>query len=422
MFELRDYQKEISSRGTKKLLKFGILSLAMEVRTGKTLTTLAIAENVKAKVMLFITRKKVIESLTISDDYNLMKPSFELRLINYESVHKADMKGVDIVVVDESHALGAFPKPSARTKKIKQIVGSKLLILLSGTPTPESYSQIFHQFWISDRTPFPQTSFYQWSKIFVNVKKKTISYGNTVNDYSDANEKLIKEVVGEYFISYTQKEAGFKTEVEEKVIRVKMNEKIWRLTDYLEEHKVFQGKNGGVILGDTPVKLMQKIHQIHSGSVKLEDGSVKILDDSKAQEIKRIFKGKKIGIFYKFKGELEMLKNVFGDLLTTDIREFDCSGKSIALQIVAGREGISLKKADFLVYMNIDFSATSYFQSRDRMTTKERAKNVIFWIFSDQGIESEIYETVKKKKDFTLSHFKKVKKVEKKVQEVNLFS
>jgi hypothetical protein len=58
------------------------------------------------------------------------------------------------------------------------------------------------------------------------------------------------------------------------------------------------------------------------------------------------------------------------------------------------------------VYYNIDFSATSYWQSRDRMTTKDRRKNKIYWVFSRKGIESQIYKTVTNKKDYTLSHFK----------------
>ena len=78
----------------------------------------------------------------------------------------------DLVIVDESHCLGAFPKPSVRTKSIKEIVGSKYCILLSGTPTPESWSQIFHQFWISEYCPFPQKSFYAWAKSYVNVTKR----------------------------------------------------------------------------------------------------------------------------------------------------------------------------------------------------------------------------------------------------------
>ena len=119
------------------------------------------------------------------------------------------------------------------------------------------------------------------------------------------------------------------------------------------------------------------------------------------------FAGKKIAIFYKFKAELQALKDEFGDSLCETLEEFNTTPKSIALQIVSGREGISLRKAEALVYYNIDFSATSYWQSRDRMTTKDRLFNKIYWVFSKTGIEKQIYKAVVKKKDYTLSHFKK---------------
>ena len=101
------------------------------------------------------------------------------------------------------------------------------------------------------------------------------------------------------------------------------------------------------------------------------------------------------------------MKDVFGDSLTTDLQEFDTTDKSIALQIVSGREGLSLRNADCIVYYNIDFSATSYWQSRDRMTTKDRTHNDVYWVFSKGGIEDKIYKAVTKKKDYTLSHFKR---------------
>jgi hypothetical protein len=87
--------------------------------------------------------------------------------------------------------------------------------------------------------------------------------------------------------------------------------------------------------------------------------------------------------------------------------EFNTTDKTIALQIVSGREGISLRKAACLVYYNIDFSATSYWQSRDRMTTKDRLESDVYWIFSRGGIEKDIYKAVTKKKDYTLRHFKR---------------
>jgi len=187
-----------------------------------------------------------------------------------------------------------------------------------------------------------------------------------------------------------------------------MSELTYRFVKEMREHGVIEGKKTKeVILGDTGVKKMSKIHQLFSGTVKLENGKRMITDLSKAKFIRTEFKNQKTGIFYKFKAEYEALKQVYGDALTDDLEEFDTTTKSIALQIVSGREGISLKKADCLVYYNIDFSALSYWQSRDRMTTKDSTASDVYWIFAEKGIETKIYKTVTKKKDYTLKHFEK---------------
>lgn len=154
---------------------------------------------------------------------------------------------------------------------------------------------------------------------------------------------------------------------------------------------------------------MMKLHQIYSGTIKFESGNSKVIDYTKAQFIFDNFYDKKIGIFYKFKEELNALRQVFGtEHLTTELSVFkDTDCKAIALQIVSGREGISLREADALVYYNIDFSATSYWQSRDRMTTKDRLQSDVYWVFSEGGIEDDIYKAVIKKKDYTVRHFNK---------------
>jgi hypothetical protein len=176
----------------------------------------------------------------------------------------------------------------------------------------------------------------------------------------------------------------------------------------MSEHRLIEGKKTQeVILGDTNVKKMSKIHQLFSGTVKLENGTRMITDLSKARFIRTEFKNKKIAVFYKFKAEYEALKQVYGDGITDDLNEFDTTSKNIALQIASGREGISLKKADCLVYYNIDFSALSYWQSRDRMTTKDSTVSDVYWIFAEKGIETRIYKTVINKKDYTLKHFEK---------------
>ena len=400
----RKYQKEIIDKSVNILYTSRLLYLAMEVRTGKTLTSLGICDNLPVNNVLFITKKKAITS--IENDYNLLAPDFYLEVINYESLHKIKKRGWDVIIADEAHSMGAFPKPSKRAKQVKELlqINSPYYILLSGTPTPESYSQMFHQVYGHPNNPFKNfVNFYKFARVYVNLRVKYL-HGYTTNDYSFGKTTIL-DSMKPYTISYTQKQAGYKVETKETILTVPMSKQTYKLCKRLKKDLVIQGKDQ-VILADTGVKLMSKLHQMYSGTVKFESGKSMVIDSSKAKFIKKRFEGKKIGIFYKFTAELKALQEEFGDDLCTELAEFQNTNKNIALQIVSGREGISLKQADCLVYYNIDFSATSYWQSRDRMTTKDRLKNDIYWIFSKDGIERQIYNAVSKKKDYTLQHFK----------------
>jgi methionine synthase I (cobalamin-dependent) len=63
----------------------------MEVRTGKTLTSLGISDKMGCKDVLFVTKKKAISS--IEQDYIMLGASFKIDVINYESLHTiADTK------------------------------------------------------------------------------------------------------------------------------------------------------------------------------------------------------------------------------------------------------------------------------------------------------------------------------------------
>jgi len=398
---LREYQKQIAEKGDVILNKHKILYLSMEVRTGKTLTALSIARPYKS--VLFVTKKKAISS--IQNDYNLLDPNYDIVIINYESIHKIE-GDFDLVIVDEAHGLGAFPKASNRVVNLFKKCKNKPIIYLSGTPTPESYSQIYHQFRISSYSPFKQyTTFYKWANDYVNIDRKMIA-GNYINDYSNANKEKIDKYTKSLFISYTQKEAGFNQTINETILPVKMKPITKALIKRLSKDEVIQGEEE-VILADTGVKMQQKIHQLSSGTIKFESGNYKIIDYSKCEYIKDNFKGQKIAIFYKFKAEFEALKETF-DTWTNDIEEFNTKKDSVFLtQILSGREGINLSIADSLIFYNIDFSATSYFQARDRLTSKTRTKeNRVFWLFSVGGIENKIYKCVKNKEDYTLNHFR----------------
>lgn len=406
---LRDYQESISTDAAKMLQWLKIVYLSMMPRTGKTITALVAAEKFGARSVLFLTKKKAISS--IKSDYDKLGPSFNLICTNYEQIYTLSPSyEFDLVILDEAHGLGQFPTPAERTKELRKLCADKPIIYLSGTPTPEGYSQLYHQFYVSSFSPFKEyTSFYKWAKDFVTVKKKYF-YNREINDYSNADKEKIEAMTKHLFISYTQQEAGFEQEIKEVVLKVPMAKGTYFLVDYLRKHRVYIGKDGQEILADTEVKLMNKLHQIYSGTVLTESKDGIVFDNSKAKFIKEHFAGKKIGIFYKFQAERIMLISTFGiDRLTEDPAEFNqCDDKAFFSQIQSGREGVNLATADCLVFLNIDYAAVSYWQARERLQSKDRAKEaVIYWVFAEGGIEEKIYKAVLDKKDYTLSHFKK---------------
>jgi SNF2 family DNA or RNA helicase len=229
MFELRDYQVDIINRGTKIIQEHGFVYLAMEVRCGKTLTSLGIASRIDAYNVLFLTKKKAISS--IQNDFDLLKPSYSLCVTNYESIHKIDPDmHWDLIICDEAHGMGAFPKPSNRAKQVMELISyhKPYVILLSGTPTPESYSQMYHQVYGIPKNPFKEfKTFYKFCSKFVKVKTKIIN-GLSMNDYSDGLETIIDEMKP-FTINYTQKEAGFIAETTEEVFEVELKELTYKL-------------------------------------------------------------------------------------------------------------------------------------------------------------------------------------------------
>lgn len=381
----------------------------MEVRTGKTLTSLAIAYESGAKKVLFITKKKAITD--IIDQAKEMDYNMEIYVTNFEQLENVEST-FDYIIIDEAHSLGAFPAPSKRARELKRICEKKKIIYLSGTPSPESYSQLFHQFWVSSYSPFGQyNTFYSWAKDYVTLKKKYV-FNRSINDYSFANYEMIKERTNHLFISFTQKEAGFESLIDEQVHYITMEPSTYKFADKLKKDKIAINGEGQVVKGDTAVKLMNKMHQIYSGTVIIDEPqrTAKVFDYQKANYIKDKFKGKKIAIFYKFVAEFYAIQYVFGAKLEFDAKKFnETTDKDIVFcsQIVSGREGVNLSTADDLIFYNIDFSAVSYWQSRARIQTRDRTQeSKIHWIFSLNGIEDQIYKAVQQKKDYTLNHFK----------------
>jgi len=388
------------------LKKKKLCYLAGSTRSGKSLTVLFAAEEFGAKKVIFITKKKAISS--IESDFKKAKLTYKLTVINYESVHKIEDKDFDFLIIDEIHNCGAYPRPAKRTKEIKKRFGHLPAILMSGTPAIESYSQYFHQFWISIFSPFKgYKNFYRWADVFVNKEIKRLGT-HQITDYSGAKEKEIDDIIKPYTVVMTKPEDEF-TEANKNILRIDTPKRIQALCKRLMKDRTIEGKSG-YIMAETPAKLQSKIHQMYNGTVIIEKGidetEAIILDDYKVRFIAERFKDKKIAIFYYYKAELEMLLNFFGDKITTDLDEFNATDKNFALQ-QSVTEGMNVSAADCLVYLNFSFSGKNFVQSLDRLTIRGRKDNNVYFIFEKGGITEKIYNRVSKKEDFNSRQFMK---------------
>lgn len=418
MIELRDYQETLSGQAADLLRQYHIAYLAFDMRTGKTLTALSACNKMDYSRVLFITKKKAIAS--VESDYSQSGYAFKLKVVNYEQVINLALEPWDVVIVDEAQSLKAYPKPSGRTCNIRAILHRTHAdaIFLSGTPTPEGYSDIYHQFWVSAYSPFVQDNFYKWCKEFVNVKQKMIS-GRLHNDYSHAIEDKVKHVIDKYMITYTREEAEFTVaQVKENIVSVDCDPRIETLKKILVRDRYYKMADGEEIVCDTPVSLQNKLHQISSGTVITESGVRRVLDYAKAHYIKNNYVGQRIAVFYKFQAEGDAIRAILGD--TTDSpEEFATGNKPFVCQVQTGSMGVDLSTADVLIFYNIDFSAVQYWQARDRLLKMTREKDArVDWLFNVDGIEPKIYEAVRQKKDYTNSWFNRDYNIVKKIKEV----
>jgi hypothetical protein len=415
--QLRDYQNDIAGRAAEMLRSRGVCYLSMQVRTGKTFTAMQACSLYGAKRVLFVSKLKALgteqEPGSIRMDYQVMQGAgagYSIEFINWESLHKvqAPEGGYCVVILDEAHTMGQYPRPNQRTEQVNAIQ-ARAHLLLSGTPTPESTSQLFHQFRATGRGPWEQyRNFYEWHKVYGEPWERYIN-GRMVKQYNRCKDTAVLDDAKRYMISYTQEEAGFKCEVTERVETVPMPSHIATAIRLLRRDKLFHTRSGDMVVADTAVKEMQKIHQLCGGTVITERGERIVADRSKAEWIKREWSGRKIAVFYKYQAECNALAEVLGGGCSSPEQFAAATGPAhILLQIAAGREGVNLSSADALIMYNIDFAAVSYWQARARLQSLNRATPaLVIWLQYDGGIESKILAAVHDKKDYTLQHYRR---------------
>lgn len=408
-------QLKMASEAIPILKEHGMVYLASEERTGKTLTAILIAEDTIARRVLVLTKKKALEGW--EDMLNGYTHITAFEVTTYGKAHYFKNSDYDLIILDEAHNyISGFPKPSSTWKKVKTVVGNLPVIYMSATPYAQGTQLLFHQLKLCVFSPFAKfKTFYDWYKKYAKLDKAgnfQVTYigpSRTAIDYKALRHDDVKAAVNHLFLTKTRKELGFKHEPDDVIHHVELSDSTKQAYNTLLKDNVLDfthadTKRDYSIVCDSGIKLRWTLHMLEGGVLK----HIEIVD-KKEKPIYIVLKNREkidyildkwgdtedLVIMYQYKAELIKLREVFK--------------KAWILQATSFSEGVDLSKFEHLVIYSQDFSTARHTQRRARQANKERKTPIkVHFLLVKKAISEQVYKVCSvNKKNFIDSLFER---------------
>ena len=311
----------------------------------------------------------------------------DLTLVNYHKVK--DLKPVyDIIVLDEAHRwITGYPKRSAIWREIARLTPGVPIIFSSGTLTPEGYSGLFNMLALSSFSPWKKFKrFTLWHKKYGKPYKIRIN-GFDITKYDRTKEQKVLDKVEKFVVPITRKEAGHIHEATDRLVYLPLSKKQDKFYKILKEDLLYEKYH---LLADTPVKLLQKLHQISGGFVKTEADLYTFKKNPKLAWLLKNVDPDNTVILANYIAEQKMLAEYFPH-----------TGS-----ITKNAEGVDYSHFKNMVIYSMGFSAATYEQVRARQMNINRTEPIEI-IFLLSGIDRLVYKAVQAKKSFTASWYRR---------------
>lgn len=375
------------------LQEHGLVYLAWEERTGKTLTDILIAEMCPTvERVAVITKKKAL------DGWREMLAGYPHEkvydLANYHSL--GNLKGkYDLAILDEAHAyISGYPKPSGMWKAVREVVYGLPIIYNSATPHAQGYQLLFNQFALSSYSPWKgYRDFYEWFKHYAKRDERgqlpttRISPTQAVVNYKYLREDAILADVDHLFTTRTRKQMGIEVEPEDQLHFVELGPKIKAIYNALVDEKLlsFTHSETGrdhLLVCDTTIKLRWALHMLEGGTLKIGDEYINLGNNEKADYILKTWGDTDdLVIMYHYIADRIKLERMFK--------------KARILQATSYAEGVDLSMYRHLVVYSQDFSTAKHSQRRARQANKKRTEDIrVHYILVKNAVSHKAYKTV----------------------------
>lgn len=411
MSQLRpfDYQLTKAEEAYKVLAENMIVYLAMEERTGKTLTAILTVEKTSdlVKNVLVVTKKNAIDGW--NGTLNAFETTKNFEVTNYHALRKVNRKNYDLVILDEAHNyISSFPKTSKLWNSVAKFTSGVPLIYVSATPYAQGTQLLYHQFKLSSWSPFKKfKTAYTWHRAF-GIPDTVYLSGRTVETYKKVRDDEVLLYCKHLFVTYSRKDAGFDHEPKDKIHWIELREPTREVYNAILKYKAIN-LNGTDILYDTTAKLRAALHMLEGGtargnSLKNDDG--KVLKDGEYMVLGNLEKVNYILANWGDSDDLVIMYNYKPERLKLE-KYFK---RATLLQATSFAEGVDLSHKKHLVIYSQDWSTARHSQRRARQANKKRDEEIIVhFLLVKDAISEQVYNTVSiNKTNYIDSLFKEI--------------
>jgi hypothetical protein len=378
---LKPHQINAVQQAAPILRKKGLVYIFGQPRVGKSLIALELYKQNPPKAQgrcIVFTKKNAIA------DWAKYQEFYNFDVINYEQVTKCDPNAYNLVIIDEAHNFGAFPRPTQRISDFCRFCAGKPLIYLSGTPFVESPNAAYSQFCLSSYSPFRHfKNAYAYFKAHGTPDIAWIS-GKPIESYKKG---VLPPIVNDYVVKVTYEDAGFKYQ----------NKDIIHPLTSPTIHDILKGAADTHIVGDCvneyPLDsisaLMQFLHRACGGfyeGLTLPQEKLRWLLDFTQNS-------GKTAIMCYFRQEQEQIA-----------QEFAQNPRVSVFSSTKYCEGIDLSDFDTYILYSFGYSGAKFIQLRDRIVNlnKNKPTQVHIPLIADT-IDADIYERVSQKLNYNSS-------------------
>ena len=402
--DLHEYQH----KGVKHILEHKNSALFLDMGLGKTITTLTAIEELIYKdveKVLIIAPLRVCNSVWVQEAENWehttymsftnlsggsanmlkgLKESSDIYLINRENVKALieTTKGkwdFDMVVIDESSSFKSYS--SQRFKALKKVLHLiDKMVLLTGTPSPNGYMDLWSQIYLLDRGERLGKNITAFRNRYFT--KDFMGWSYEINPYAPAKiQSLIKDVA----ISMSSEDYLELPDFIPTVLENKLSGKL--LKQYKEfEKEMLLDLDGELITAMSAATLSNKLLQFCSGNIYGEDGQIHHFHELKLDTLQEIIDSspdENLLVGYNYKHELTALKKKFPDAVVLDkegkaVEQWNRGEIKLLLAHPASAgHGLNLQKGGkTLIWYGFTWSLELYQQFNKRLHRQGQKDNV----------------------------------------------